>query len=189
LYEGVINIFYAGNFYGGLRSPDTLLQSLEYLVDRNEIDIKNIKITIAGKKEDNVFASLISLKIFNQIEFLGVLDRQSTLGRMSKAHLLWLIEMPHGVFSMPIKMFEYMATRRPILAFVPQASEIANAINNLACGYIFSTEMTTTAISKNANLLLDVFHKVKNGHLIAPFTLNKDDSKKFLEITNKLRNV
>jgi glycosyltransferase involved in cell wall biosynthesis len=137
-----LSIFYAGSFYGGVRSPKPLLYALEELIEKNIIKATDIKIEIAGNIEQDLVDEIAHLAIFKSICFLGLLPRNEVMKKYCQTHLLWMIvgdDINH-YSSVPIKMFEYLATGRYVLNFAPKQSETDNLIKIANAGWNFENE-------------------------------------------------
>jgi len=161
--EEKISIFYSGSFYSGKRDPKPLFHALDYLADNNELNLDDIEIRIAGSRDVEFEKELSNFKSFRTINFLGSLDREEIGKELKAATFLWLIEMKHGNFSIPIKVFEYISANKPILSLIPTPSEIQKLlaiVNNLNVFEIESDNMN--ARRKNGKLLLELIERRKN---------------------------
>jgi glycosyltransferase involved in cell wall biosynthesis len=157
-------IFYAGSFYGGIRSPNPLLYTLEELVKSGFTSPDEIRIEIAGNIEQTLVEEVKSLQVFSSIVFLGLISRNEVLKKYCQSHLLWLIvgnEINHYT-GVPIKMFEYLASRRYILNFSPEAAESRLIINQAKAGWNMDN---TENSEKNITALKDVISKFREGKL------------------------
>lgn len=131
-----MTFFYAGSFYAGIRSPKPLLQLLDMAFDRELLTKEQVQIKIAGSIDDE---SKLSLKSFNSyicIDFLGNVPRNEVLNFMSQATFLWLIvgNIKSHYQTIPIKFFEYVAAKRPIINFAPREAEVSQIIKNHQMG-------------------------------------------------------
>lgn len=152
-----IKIFYAGSFYKGLRSPIPFLQALQFLIDSKIISQSDITIEIAGNFEKELLENIKTFSVSNQIKFLGLLPRDAVLKKMQTSHLLWLIigEQTSHSAGIPVKAFEYIGARRPILCFGPEKTETTNLIEELNAGWILSNH--ESALDDNVKILTDIF--------------------------------
>lgn len=174
-------IFYAGSFYKGIRSPKPLLLALEYLIERNEIKAHDIIIKIAGNFEKSLISEIENLKAFKCIEFLGIIPRDQVLNLAVDAHLLWLIvgEKKSHYTGFPVKGYEYIGSRRPIMVFTPSGSEPEKIIKELNCGKRFSNVEEPDDIELNAKLFLQFYKDYKSGKLNNRLILNEKKMKKY----------
>ncbi|MEM3541460.1 MAG: hypothetical protein QXF86_04610 [Candidatus Bilamarchaeaceae archaeon] len=169
-----LTIFYSGTSYRGERSILPLLLTLERALEHGIVNTSDISIIIAGPMEDaSVYSSFNFLKISESIKFLGTLSRREVLKLMKSSHLLLLLVPRSNKFShvLPIKLFEYVGSQRPILAFAPQDSEAARFISELKCGFILSNDISSESISMNLSVIEKIVQIYKSGELSKPLML------------------
>lgn len=136
-----LTVFYAGSFYKGQRSPIPLLRLLDKSFDDGLISPKDVIINIAGNFEQELAEEAKQFTAYNCIHFLGNLPRSQVLEMMPKATFLWLIvanKITHYT-GVPIKFYEYLAAKRPILNFAPNISEPTKIIGEMNLGESFDT--------------------------------------------------
>ena len=167
--EKVINqkltIFYAGSFYGGVRSPIPLFKILDKLIKKDKISTIEIEVRIAGKFENKLNEDLKKYISYNCINFIGNTPRSKVLENIVSVDLLWLIvgnKSTHYT-GLPIKFFEYLGARRPIINFAPNISEPSKVIVENDLGWNFDT------IDFNLDKSVEIFEKIiidyKSGRL------------------------
>ncbi|RGT72487.1 glycosyltransferase [Ruminococcus sp. AF18-22] len=107
------------------RGITTLVEAVE------DIDVK---VNIAGKAEEEYLNQLKRLKAWRKVNYLGYLDRQaiSNLYNSSRIGIVTLKDTPNHRFSLPIKMFEYMAAGIPVIA--SDFSEWKDIVDMEKCG-------------------------------------------------------
>ncbi|GAP67905.1 hypothetical protein BA6E_101351 [Bacteroidales bacterium 6E] len=154
-----IVIFYAGSFYKGVRSPLPLIKALQSLVESQIIKPDEILIEVAGNFENELQSEIKQFPISNQIRYLGILKRREVLKKMSDSHLLWLIigDKANHSDTIPLKTFEYIGSRRPILCFGPESTETFKIISELDCGWEFSCNPERN--DENIEILKQIFEK------------------------------
>ncbi len=136
-----LTIFYAGSFYRGVRSPIPLLDILENLIENGEISHHELEIRIAGNFENSLKEEVSNYKCFSSINFIGNIPRSEVLTHLVSADLLWLIvgnKSTHYA-GVPIKFYEYLGARRPIINFAPAKSEPSRIIFDNDLGFNFDT--------------------------------------------------
>ena len=76
--------------------------------------------------------------MFNSIKLLGIIKRENVLLEMQQANLLWHIlgNSKQDVGAIPIKTFEYIASEKPVLFFVPKGAELSEIATEFNLGYI-----------------------------------------------------
>lgn len=162
-----LTIFYAGSFYAGVRSPLPLLAALDYLLEKNKIDFSKVELKIAGTLDDFTFSKMKKYKSFKTVNYIGKITRKEVLEELTKAHLLWLIigdSIAHYT-GFPVKGFEYIGAKTPILVFTPENSEPQRIIEELNCGKRLSNNLNETEIINNALILEEYYTSFIDGKL------------------------
>ena len=107
------------------------------------------------------------------IDFLGNLPRAQVLAYMNKSTFLWLIvaNIKSHYQTIPIKFYEYMATKRPIINFAPHDAEVSYIIKNNQMGYNINT--LDFSLEQSYPLFLEVILNFKRGdyHLALEYDL------------------
>jgi glycosyltransferase involved in cell wall biosynthesis len=163
-----LTFFYAGSFYGGLRSPKPLLLTLEQLVESESINLDEFCVEIAGNIEERLLTEIGQLKVAKSIHFLGLMPRKEVLQKYLNSHVLWSIvsnKINHYT-GVPIKFYEYLGSRRPILNYAKEDSETAQMIEQLDCGW--SLPNTETLTEKHLEVIREIFTRYRNGNLNEP---------------------
>jgi glycosyltransferase involved in cell wall biosynthesis len=111
-------VTYAGNLYMK-RNPSPLFRALRTLIDCGEIARDEVSVELIGSCESSEgrgMADLVSeAGIGGCVEMTGMLSHSETLRRLLQSDLLLLLA-EELVVQIPGKTFEYLKTRRPILA-------------------------------------------------------------------------
>lgn len=161
--SGAMTIFYAGSLYGGHRDPSPLWRAIAQLRRERGVTPDDLVVEIAGATEGVRGEEIARLGIAEHVRVLGLLPRAETLQRMMRAHLLWLIvgETAHHTAGVPLKLYEYMAARRPVLGFVARETECAAIIERAKIGVVLGSAESETA--RVAGVLADFLAKHKSG--------------------------
>lgn len=136
-----LTIFYAGSFYKGVRSPIPLLKILDNLIEKRTVSAGDIEIRIAGNFESELYEDIKKYNSFVFVNFIGKIPRSEVLSHLVSSDLLWLIvgnKSTHYT-GVPIKFFEYLGARRPIINFAPKQSEPTKIISQNKLGWSFDT--------------------------------------------------
>ena len=142
--DDVFHLVHAGYFYGDVgrrrlrrllggsdldidlrpHSPDFLLAALERLVERHPELRDRIRVHLAGPLTVREEEALERSRCRDLVEAHGYLPHEESLGLVRSADALFLPlhRLPRGGRStiMPAKLYEYLASGRPILAAVPE---------------------------------------------------------------------
>ena len=116
------NLVYTGNLFKW-KGVHTLVDSLAYVDKKVEL------IIIGGSNEVlNDFKEYIQKKELNNITIIGHIPKKDTIKYVQKADILFLPNSAKdkmSLYTSPIKLFEYMASKRPIIASkLPSICEI-----------------------------------------------------------------
>lgn len=162
-FDKKLTFFYAGSFYNGLRSPFPFLQLLDNAFKNNILQPDEVELQIAGTVDEVLKFEMKRYKSFECVVFLGNLPRAEVVNYMCKATFLWLIvaNIKTHYQTIPIKLFEYIAARRPIVNFAPIASESSQIIQEKQLGYNFDT--LNTNLNNDHTMFLALVNKYREG--------------------------
>ena len=138
-------ITYAGSLYAGKRDPSLLFQVLNELITEGNIDPNNIQIRFYGRKEPWL-ENKINLYNFQSIaKHYGSISREIVLKKQRESQILlllnWNTPNPGEKGTCPGKLFEYLASKRPILAIGGPPGFVAEILKETGAGtHVFSPE-------------------------------------------------
>lgn len=122
------------------RNPETLWKVLGEMIQENTDLRKDLRICLAGKVSEEVFASIDKYGLSSFLEYKGYLSHTEALTLQRTSQLLLLLEINHpkteGII--PGKLFEYMASQRPILALGYQHWDVKDIISQTQTGTTLS---------------------------------------------------
>jgi glycosyltransferase involved in cell wall biosynthesis len=135
-----LKIFFAGSLYYESTHPRDifqLLNSLDVLIKKGLIEKNKIEIKIAAYIHPELQQRLDCHNLKTNIVFLGVIKREDVLTEMQQSNLLWhmLGNSKQDMGAIPIKTFEYMASQKPVLFFVPKNAELEEVATEFNLGY------------------------------------------------------
>lgn len=153
--------------YGSLgpdRNAKTLWKACSIIAKENEQFANDLEIELAG---------FIGHAILNEIESLGLkknlvlfehLSRKETLLRMHRSQILLLIlnDMPNVNGRLPGKLFEYLASRRPILVIGPEESDASKIVYSVNAG----STCHFSDLEKTIITIKILYDKFKKGQLL-----------------------
>jgi glycosyltransferase involved in cell wall biosynthesis len=131
---------FAGLFYGAI-SPDNLLKSLNALIESNVISEKEITIRFIG---GNTSRDLLEKDPHQICRFIGYKSHRECIDYLGRSTALLLL-LGKGSRSgvdeiIPSKTYEYIATRKPILALVPDTGAAAKLIRASKSGIVINPD-------------------------------------------------
>lgn len=132
-------VSYTGTIYSGKQNPLPVLQAIKQLIDQGEIDASRIVVEFFGRYDCNLQQIIDDLGLAQIVEQKGVLPRGDIRLHQMRSHLLLLFQWEDteekGIF--PLKFYEYLDARRPILATGGELdSEVAQLIDETRVGSV-----------------------------------------------------
>jgi len=145
------------------RNPKVLWIALNELIQEQPELKKNLKIKLVGNIEPVVFSDIESYNLTDYIEKIGYLSHQEAIVFQQTSQLLLLLinNTPNAGGILTGKLYEYMASARPILAIGPVVSDIATLLDETQSGTI----VDFYDVAGMKSVILDFFEKYKLGKL------------------------
>lgn len=142
--DQLLSIVYAGSFHLGERNPKPLFAVLDKALSTGALAISELEIRIAGTISPREIESLRHYTSFAAVRFLKLMPRSEVFSLYQETTLLWLIvgERITHYTGVPIKFYEYMASRRPIINFAPEIAEVSTMIEASSLGWNFGLKET-----------------------------------------------
>ncbi|HEX2927369.1 MAG TPA: glycosyltransferase family 4 protein [Ruminiclostridium sp.] len=129
---------YTGLLYGK-RKPDNFLEALKRAIDEGTVDKSRIVVRLIGNYKVEQLQSVIdSYNLTNIVVLMPYMKHKECLAELLKSDALLLIE-PSGPGAEAFytgKVFEYMNTKRPILASIPEHGAAAQLITDTKTGLV-----------------------------------------------------
>lgn len=131
-------ITYTGSMYGR-RKPDYFFQALSELITEGKMDPSKIKVQLIGTlQKENLDKLLEKFNLQQLVQILPYMDHDECVAHMGSSDALLLIEGggPGSEAFYTGKVFEYLASRRPILANIPANGAAAQLIHSTRAGLV-----------------------------------------------------
>ncbi len=145
------------------RNPIFLWQALSELIDE-VADFKNhFKLKLIGNVSRNVLESLHTYNLDNYVENLGYVSHNRAISEQRSSQVLLVVEI-NSAFTksiIPGKLFEYMASGRPIIGIGPNGSDMTEIITSSNTGVF----VDYSQIIKLKEAIISNFEKYKLGQL------------------------
>jgi glycosyltransferase involved in cell wall biosynthesis len=132
--DGPFVLLHAGSLYAG-RTPVPLFNAVALAIRRGTIDRARVRVRFLGAnamRAVDLPAVCRQLGIADVVEFLPRVSREESLRAMMRASALLLLQPGHTV-SVPGKVYEYLATGRPMLA-IAEEGEISELVTRSGAG-------------------------------------------------------
>jgi len=137
-------LVHVGSFYG-IRQPTSLLHALERLVASGEVLADDVRLILAGSGAAPI---TIPPALATVVELPGYLPHQAALRLLHSATVPVLIvgaRWVAGLDNIPGKLYEYLATGKPILALADANSYAAQLLRRTRCGVVVPDEPAAIA--------------------------------------------
>lgn len=155
------SIVHIGSFFARI-NPTGLWQALAELKKENHPLIQRLKIRLTGRVAPSVIEDikLNSLGEFLQLE--SFVPHEEAIRQMKNAAVLLLCVYEENKFIVTGKLFEYLATNRPILFTGAKDGDAAQIVLETGSGPVFSRN-EVSAIKSHLVFLFDQFEKGGQG--------------------------
>ena len=132
--SGAVRIAHVGGL-AGHTPPFAFLESLrQLLADRPEW-ISRLKVSFIGRRSLSADAAIRDFPYADVLEVVDHVAKRDAIRLMHEADVLLLLSAPDLDRSLPSKLFEYIASRRPVLIF-GSAGESSVLIDRLGAGML-----------------------------------------------------
>lgn len=174
-------VCYVGSIYDK-QTPNIFIKAVSELIAEFKIDPKKILIRfvggIAGKELSDLPKNTKSC-----IHTLGYKNHDAAIQYlyMSTALLLY-ISNKRGTGCYTAKIFEYLATGKPIIALVPERGVAASLIRRVNAGYVADPD----SIKQVKGVLLDLYSKWSNQMLTSTTRMDRIGEFSRIELTKQL---
>jgi glycosyltransferase involved in cell wall biosynthesis len=183
-------ITYTGTLYLSKRDPMKLFQALNDLILKNLVNPNDFEIKFFGPKESWLTEEIKSFQLEKIARLQGFVDRSTALKTQRESQLLLLLlwDHPEEKYIATGKLFDYLGSKRPILAIGGEKGFVAEILDDTNAG-IFTTSIDE--IEKN---ILDLYTEWKKNKIVAYkgkiSNVNKYTqramAKKFTEVLNNV---
>ena len=147
------------------RNPEILWKVLSEIVTNNKEFKMDLQIKLVGIVGEEILESIQSFGLKDNCENVGYVSHQEAIQLQHNAQVLLLVEMDTSETKaiIPGKLFEYMASKRPIIALGPKGSDVETILSETNSGnYLLYSEE-----EKLKTQILDFYKKYKEGKLIS----------------------
>lgn len=168
-FEGVIpagdektfSILYSGLFYGS-RRPDWFLKSIKLLMKTNSEFKDDIELQFQGGLDKSHWKTINDLGLSFFVTDFGYLDHQQAVQNLMNADLLYLTlgDRQHIQSVTPGKIFEYMGSLKPIIAYIPEGIS-----RNLLDEYGAATCVGIKDVEAGAEVIFEYYNLWKAGKM------------------------
>jgi glycosyltransferase involved in cell wall biosynthesis len=125
------------------RNPLALWDALAQLVEEHDEFAQDFQLQLAGNVSSHVVDSIKECGLAEHLDVIGYVDHRTATRLMYDSQLLLLIEIdsPNTTAIIPGKLFEYLASRRPIIAVGPEGSDIRSILESTKAGKYYTYQV------------------------------------------------
>ncbi|HVP36415.1 MAG TPA: glycosyltransferase [Terriglobales bacterium] len=157
--DGKFHLCHTGYFYPGIALPffETLK---EFLLEHPELRGK-IQIDLVGYLEKEYQDAITKNQLGDVIKLWGYVEHLSSINFLLKSHLLLHLIGSDGEFWKGVvagKLYEYLASGKPILSFAPGGGESEKMIQQAKSGWVLDLN-NRTGIKRKLKELYELFLK------------------------------
>jgi len=145
------------------RNAKTLWKALSIIAGENSEFKKDLEIELTGFIGHVIIDEINSLGLGENLKLSGHILRKETIERMHRSQILLLIlnDMPNVKGRLPGKLFEYLASRRPVLVIGPEESDASKIVKGVNAGYTCDF----LDLEKTIMTVKELYAKYKNDNL------------------------
>jgi len=122
------------------RNPINLWEVLSELISENQEFSKDFQLNLAGVVSKTILTSINEYGLKNHLNLLGYISHKEALQLQRKSQVLLLIEIDSEITKaiIPGKIFEYLQSKRPIIAIGPKEADFKYIISETNSGTFFN---------------------------------------------------
>ena len=120
------------------RNHKILWKVLKKICGENELFNNKLRLKLIGNIDFSVIQSIRNYGLESYIQKMGYISHEDVIKEQMKSRVLLLMinNTPNSKGIITGKVFEYMATKRPILVIGPEDGDLANIINQTKSGIV-----------------------------------------------------
>ncbi len=136
--DSKFTISHIGSLLSG-RNPYNLWRALFDLTQEHDDFAKMFQLQLVGSISDDVLQTIKKAGLGDFLKLKGYVSHHEAIGIQRSSQVLLLVEIdrPETKCIIPGKLFEYMISKRPILALGPKGADISKLIDETGAGSFF----------------------------------------------------
>ncbi len=134
-------ILHLGDFYAKrkTRDPSLFLSALQRIILEKRIPSDRLRVLFIGERYSEVEKMIANQGLFTHITYLDRVPHNVAMDYLNRSHVLLLIE---ALDVMTTKVYEYLATGKPMLCLIRQGGELEGFIRRFSTNaYILSNNV------------------------------------------------
>lgn len=151
-------ITYAGTIYTGKQDPSKLFAALQDLISNGAMDPKDVEVRFYGYKEEWLAREIKKYELSSIVKQHGVVPRRIAFEKQRESQILLFLnwEDPKVKGAYTLKIFEYLAAQRPILATGGAGDDVVKELLNET-----KAGMCGATVEDIKNILSDLYLEYK----------------------------
>jgi len=129
--NGPIEIVHAGEIFAG-RTLVPVLREMQRVAARHPN--RELRLTTYGDLPATELQRIRDASLDNFLQIHPRIPFDELFAALQRAHLLLAVVSDHMLYSTPYKVYDYMATGRPILALAPKGAALFNLLSDSGAG-------------------------------------------------------
>lgn len=185
-YKEKFIILHLGTLYYS-RSPKSLIQSVNELIEEKKILDEDIEIKLVGKVSLDILKEIEELNKLNVVKIEEYLPHKESLIEAEKSSALFLPIGKEKSLKLVYtgKVFEYLRLHKPIVALSPKGSVVEKILNETRCGKNFECD----DVSEIKSYILELYNCWKKGEYKLYFDENQIKNYERKSLTKKLSKI
>ncbi len=145
------------------RNSENLWKVLKDLCSENQLFAQKLEIRNVGKIDISAIDSLRKYGMDKHLIRIDYIPHEQVIAEQQKAAVLLLLvnNTPNAKLILTGKLFEYLASRRPVVCIGPPDGDAATIIRNTHCGTVFGFDETTRLKEEILRLFKDFMNPEK----------------------------
>lgn len=159
------SFLYSGTIYGD-RTAEPIFQAAAEACRRSADLARELRLVFVGAFGQDLRDLATRHGLADRLIIPGTMSYLESLGAQKGADalILLLAETPNVEIILTQKIFEYLATRRPVWTLTPSSSACAKLVEELQAGVVADPASPETG----AQALVEIYDSVRSGHWNAP---------------------
>lgn len=179
------SITYTGTLYNGRRDPLMLLEAMAELISERIIDRARTEILFYGPREEWLEGEIDKYGMKDIAKVCGLISREQAIRKQKESQLLllllWNDKKEIGVYTG--KLFEYLGSRRPILAIGGGNNIVKDLLADTGAGYFAYDKMQLKKI------IMQCYREYKGGGEVLYHANGKTEEYSYLSIAGKYSKI
>ncbi|MBP6235240.1 MAG: glycosyltransferase family 4 protein [Saprospiraceae bacterium] len=160
--DNYFSVTYIGTM-NDARNPEALWKAVSFLKKMNHPLCKELKVNLVGKPEAIVSDSVTYYNINDLVNFIGYVPHKEAIKYQNAAQILLLIinRTSNNASILTGKIFEYLASGRPVLCIGPNDGDAADIIHEAGAGVVIDYDDVNAVVE----YFKQNFERYKSGQL------------------------